>query len=389
MTNAKVENRPRRARPDGKAPARERMGPGRVAVAILAAAAALAMLWASAAPAPAASLVPPKPRILFGVSDRGTAEEFYDFADLVGKRPALLETFHPWGNSLNKAFERWRETAVRPILHISTLDDETLQELITPREIALGEGDDYLLQLNFFFAKRDLHAYVRPLGEPNRCLNPYSAVDCAGNRKGEAHRTAWYKQAFRRISLIVRGGRTLERLNAVLDAIDLPPLNRSKGPEPRELREAPVAIIWSPLPAGAPRVRGNWPGNYWPGPYWVDWVGTDFYSEYPHWRDLNRFFRRPHWRNFPFTLTEWAVSGEDNPRFVRRIVAWMVKRPRARMFVYYRGFGEENNPYSLRLYPRTANTLRRKIRRRTIPAYAWRHANTLPPEEETEGKSKG
>ena len=60
--------------------------------------------------APALTLVPPKPNVFFGVSDRGTTAEFNEFAALVGKHPALLQTFHPWGNSLNAAYERWRET---------------------------------------------------------------------------------------------------------------------------------------------------------------------------------------------------------------------------------------------------------------------------------------
>ena len=37
-------------------------------------------------------------------------------------------------------------------------------------------------------------------------------------------------------------------------------------------------------------MKGNFPGNYWPGRRWVDWVGTDFYSQYPVWKDLNRFY---------------------------------------------------------------------------------------------------
>lgn len=339
--------------------------------------AALALLGGTAS---AATLVPPKPRVFFGVSDRGSTEEYYEFADVVGKHPALLETFHPWGNSLNRAYERWRETAVRPILHISTFDDQTLAELITPRQIALGAGDDYLLQLNSFIAKRALRAYIRPLGEPNRCLNPYSAVNCDGSQKGGGHRTVWYKQAFRRIVAIVRGGGTLARINAILARIGLPPLNRTKGPPPKALPPAPVAFIWSPLPAGSPRVRGNWPGNYWPGGRWVDWAGTDFYSAYPHWRDLNRFFRQPRWRRKPFALTELAVAGEDDPRFLRRLVAWTVKRKRVRMFVYYRGFGEADNPYRLGLYPRSTRMLRRKVRRRSFPPYAWGHAAMLPPD---------
>src|SRR5262245_8412705 len=77
----------------------------RMAVALAAFAAVVAT------PAGAVTLVPPKPNVFFGVSDRGTTQEFDEFAELLGgKHPALLETFHPWGNSLNKAYERWRET---------------------------------------------------------------------------------------------------------------------------------------------------------------------------------------------------------------------------------------------------------------------------------------
>lgn len=347
--------------------------------AIAALAALLAGLLAGAGAASASTLVPPKPRVFFGVSDKGTAEEYFDFADLVGKHPSLLETFHPWGNSLNKAYERWRETAVRPILHISTSDDQTLAELITPRQIALGAGDDYLLQLNDFFAKRALRAYIRPLGEPNRCLNPYSAVDCDGNQKGGGHSTLWYKQAFRRIYTIVRGGGDLATIDSILAGIGLPPVTRKKGEPPTVLPPAPVAFVWSPLPAGSPRAPGNWPGNYWPGGRWVDWVGTDFYSQYPYWRDLNRFFYQRRWRRKPFALTELAVAGEDDPRFVKRLVAWTVKRSRVRMFVYYRGFGTADNPYQLGFYPRATNTLRRKIRRNSFPPYAWGHAGLLAP----------
>ena len=47
--------------------------------------------------------MPPKPNVLFGVSDQGTAADYDEFSALLTKHPALLETFHPWGNSLNKA----------------------------------------------------------------------------------------------------------------------------------------------------------------------------------------------------------------------------------------------------------------------------------------------
>jgi hypothetical protein len=329
--------------------------------------------------ASARTLVPPAPNVFFGVSDRGNVEEFNEFTGLLNKHPAILETFHPWGNSLNKAYERWRETQTRPILHISTADDQTLAEIITPRQIALGEGDDYLLQLNNFFATRGVLGYIRPLGEPNRCLNLWSAVNCDGSQRGGEHTTGWYKQAFRRISTIVRGNATLAQVNATLAEIGLPPVRRSKGPPPPVLPEAPVAILWSPLPGGSPRVKGNFPGNYWPGGRWVDWVGTDFYSQFPVWKDLNRFFRGKFWRRKPFAIAEWAVYGEDEPRFVKQLVAWTAKRKRVRMFVYYTGFGPGQNPYDPRLYPRTVNTLRLKARRPNFLQYTEFNVGTLAP----------
>jgi hypothetical protein len=331
-----------------------------------------------AAPASALTLTPPKPDVLLGVSDRGSTAEFNEFAALTGKHPALLETFHPWGNSLNAAYERWRETGTRPILAISTQDDQTLAELITPEQIALGAGDDYLLQLNDFFSKYGLPAYIRPLGEPNRCLNAWSAVNCDGSQKGGEHTSGWYKQAFRRIVTIVRGGQSLEGINATLAEIGLPPLNRTKGINPESLPLAPVSIVWSPLPGGSPRVKGNFPGNYWPGSRWVDWVGTDFYSQYPVWKDLSRFYEGKQWKRKPVAVTEWAISGIDEPRFVKQLVGWTVKRPRVRMLVYYDGFGT-GNQYDLNLYPRTMNTLRLKLRRATFLPTAEYNAGLLPP----------
>jgi hypothetical protein len=341
------------------------------------AAAALALLFAAPAGA-TMSLVPPKPDVLLGVSDRGSTEEFNAFAELTGKHQALLETFMSYGNSLNKAFERWRETQTRPIVAISTQNAQTLEELITPEQIALGAGDNYLLQLNSFFATHDLPAYIRPLGEPNRCLNAWAGVECDGTLKSGEHSAYWYKEAFRRIAAIVRGGQTLEGLNIELAEVGLPPLNRTKGENPESLPAAPVSIIWSPLPAGSPRVKGNFPGNYWPGSRWVDWVGTDFYAKYPVWEDLGRFYEGKQWKNKPVAITEWGMSEEDEPRFVKQLITWIVTHKRVQMLTYYQGFGA-GNTYELGLYPRTTNTYRKKIRRANFLPYAEYNAGLLPP----------
>jgi hypothetical protein len=346
--------------------------------ALLLALAISALTLLCAGPAFALSLVPPKPDVLLGASDRGSTEEFNSFAELTGKHPALMETFFGWGNTPNKAFERWRETQTRPVVAISTQNAQTLEEIITPEQIAMGDGDDYLLQLNSFFASHDLPAYIRPLGEPNRCLNAWSGVECDGTLKGGEHSAYWYKEAFRRIAAITRGGLSLEALNAELAEIGLPGLDRTKGENPISLPAAPVSIIWSPLPAGSPRVRGNFPGNYWPGSRWVDWVGTDFYAKYPVWEDLNRFYEGAQWKNKPVAITEWAVQEEDEPQFVKQLISWVVTHKRVQMLNYYQGFGP-GNTYELALYPRTANTLRKKIRRANFLSFAEYNAGLLPP----------
>jgi len=328
----------------------------------------------AAASAPAKVLAPHPPTTFFGVSDRGSVSEFREFARYVGKHPAVLQTFHPWGNSLNQAVPRWRDTQVRPMLHISTADDETLEELITPKAIARGRGDNYLLRLNHAFARKNIPAYVRPLGEPNRCLNAWAGVTCSGERRGGPHAHKWYRRAFRRITAILRGGGSLALINRRLRAAGVPRLNRRGGPEPRKVPAAPVAMVWSPLPAGSPATRAAAPARYWPGDRWVDWVGTDFYSEYPYWRDLDRFFHGRPWRGKPFAITEFAVAGSDSPRFIRRIFHWAYERKRVRMLVYYRGFGESGNPYRLGLYPDTTRALRRRLRQDRFPAYAPDHA---------------
>lgn len=341
-----------------------------------------------ASQAAAAGLAPPKGKVFLGTSDRGTAKAFEAFTAQTGKHPALLNTFHRWGFKLNRAYERWRATKTRPILSISTVKTEEKivngkmveiqKELITPEQIALGAGDDYLLDLNEFFAKHGLQAYVRPLGEPNRCRNLWSAVTCTGKLKGGEHSTFWYKQAFRRISTIVRGGATAAQVNATLAGIGLPPLSGKARPVPAVLPTAPVAIVWNPLALGSPKAEGNYPGNYWPGSRWVGFVGTDFYPD-QKWEDLERFFNRRYWNDKIFALTEWGVVGKDDPTFAKKVVAWTLKRPRVRILTYYTGASPGETNYDLENYPNTKKTLRQLFQLPNFLAYAEPNAGDLPP----------
>src|ERR1700709_1116815 len=100
--------------------------PSRLKRAWLAALATTPALLLAAPGAPALSLVPAKPDVFLGGSDRGATEGFNRFVELTGKHPALMETFLGWGNSVNKAYERWRETQTRPVGAIAPSNPQTL-----------------------------------------------------------------------------------------------------------------------------------------------------------------------------------------------------------------------------------------------------------------------
>ena len=329
-------------------------------------------------------LAPNKGKIFFGVTDTGDASGFFDFADAVGKKPAVIQTFHPWGNSLDRALPRWREVQARPMLHITTKGDDGT-ELITPLQIANGLGDDYLIRLNRTLSRNDVLTYIRPMGEPNRCRNPYSGVDCGGNIRGGSYSFGYYKSAFRRIAIITRGGGTRQAINGKLREIDLPKLQLAgealaQGKKlPTELPAAPVSIIWSPLPAGSPAVKQNFPGHYWPGRQWADWVGTDFYSKYTNWKHLKRFYVK--WavnRKKPMALTEWGVWDYDAPKFTRQIFGFVSKRPRVRMMIYYQDFGT-SNPFRIQNFPGSLRVIRNRLKSPIFPPFAPR-----PPESQPE-----
>lgn len=343
-------------------------------LALIGLAASLIVLFLAAGPAPAtqaASLTPPRGKTFFGVTDTGDASGYREFAQAVGRRPAVIQTFHPWGNSLHKSMPRWRSVKARPMLHITTRADDGT-ELITPRQIAKGRGDDYLLRLNRSLSRQKMMLYLRPLGEPNRCLNPYAGVDCSGHVRGGHYAFKWYRQAFRRIATIVRGGAKRGTINARLHKIGLPKVQkrRKKDTLPRVLRGAPVATVWSPLPAGSPTVKPNWPASYWPGKKWVDWVGTDFYNRYRNWSHLKKFYVRFALRKHrPLALTEFGLWGKDGPGFIKRIFRFAGSRKLVRMMVYYQDFGR-SNPFRIQNFPKARKVLKRKLNSARYPRYA-------------------
>jgi hypothetical protein len=323
------------------------------------------------APAGAGLLEPRGKKVWFGISDTGDPADFGQFSELVDKHPAVIESFRTWGSDFPESIQRWQTARARPVLHITTADTGDGHEIITPRAIAQGSGDEYLIRLNRLFHEKEMRAYIRPLGEPNRCLNVYAAYDCAGAPRDAAHKPRWYKLAFRRIYVIVHGGGKAKAIDRRLAEAGLPPLDSSLGGLPK----APVAVVWSPLPSGAPTVPQNRPRHFWPGSRWVDWAGTDFYASYPEWKSLTGLYRR--YPNKPFALTEWGIEAGDDPVFVSKLFAWLEKHPRCKMLVYYQDFGATSN-YRIQNYPSSLSVLRDRLHSGPFPPFAP-GAPRLPP----------
>jgi hypothetical protein len=331
----------------------------------------LLIAFATAAPASAFPLLePPGEKVYFGISDTGDMADFGHFSEAVNKHPAVIESFRTWGSDFPDSIRRWQTARARPMLHITTADNNDGHELISLPQIAAGQGDRYLVRLNKLFFEKEMRAYIRPLGEPNRCLNVYAAYDCAGASRGPEHSPDAYKRAFRRVYVIIHGGGKRGAIDHRLAEAGLPPLTV----DVRALPRAPVAIVWSPLPAGSPTVPHNRPKHYYPGSRWVDWVGTDFYSGYPEWKALTGLYRR--FSGKPFAVTEWAVEGED-PTFVRKLFAWIGSHRRCRMVVYYQDFGDSSS-YRIQNYGSSLSVLRARLHSGLFPAYA-RGAPELPP----------
>jgi hypothetical protein len=331
----------------------------------------VAALLALPAIASAGNLEPRGNKIFFGTSDTGDSADFGGFSRALDKHPALIQSFRSWGTDFDESIQRWQKARARPILHIATSDKHDGHELISPRQIANGVGDRYLLRLNKLFWAKKMRAYLRPISEPNRCLNVWAAFDCEGKLRDAAHKPRWYRQAFRRMYILLHGGARTRKIDRRLAEIGLPPVTENVRGIPR----APIAVLWSVLPAGSPTVPHNRPKYFYPGDRWVDWVGTDFYSDNQDWKSLRGLYNR--FSSKPFALPEWGVSEGDDPGYVEKTVAWCKNHERCKMLVYYQDFGSVNR-YRIQNYPASLGVLDRMIHSKRFPHFAPGHP-TPPP----------
>jgi hypothetical protein len=189
--------------------------------------------------------------------------------------------------------------------------------------------------------------------------NPYSAYNENGTFRGADHSTQAFRQAWRRISLILRGG-AVRVIDAKLRALRMPALPATAALAPGStLPSAPVAMLWVPQVWGAPDTPQNAPQAYYPGDRYVDWVGTDFYSEWPNWTGLDRYFAQ--FPDKPFVFGEWAITGRDDPKFVGQLFGWVRSHPRVRILMYNQGY-KVAGKLALAHYPTSARSIAHHLR---------------------------
>ncbi len=310
-----------------------------------------------AASAAAHPYLPPPGKIFQGMA--GVAPGSY--AKAVGKHPAVVQAFLAWGQWIPGIVSGAQENRSRLMIMINTRYGN--REMITPAQLAAGRGDAWLIALQRSIAQSHEITYVRLMAEMDGYWNAYAAYNANGSSRGASHSPTAYRQAWRRVTLIMRGG-SLPHIDGVLRHLGLPRLHASS-----DLPVAKVAMLWVPQVApGDPAVAGNEPGEYWPGRRWVDWVGTDFYSFAPNFRGLDTFYNA--YPGLPFVFGEYAVGETaDDPGFVDQLYGWVASHRRVRMLIYNEGVNP-TGPFRLSRYPRTASALRHLLGSAKFPAFA-------------------
>ena len=316
-------------------------------------------------------------RILHGVSDTSDTSDFHGFAKQVGAHPAVLEDFYHWDTPLTTgALQRWQQTRTRGVLSLSTAPGDG-PELISPREIAQGKDDHYLVRLNHSIAASKQFVYIRLFPEMNGCWNPYSAYRKDGSQRGRKHTTKSFRRAWQRVVLIVRGGKR-RAINHELQRRHMPRILRaSSNHDPiykpqgvhRRLPQPQVSFMWTPQATSAPNVPGNKAGAYWPGRRFVDWVGTDTYSAYARpLPQLESFYR--HWKGYPFVIGEYSPWNRDTSgRFTKRLFRWAERHDRVRMMIYYRSV-HAGTKYDISRWPKALGVLRHELEKPLFAPYA-------------------
>ena len=315
------------------------------------------VLLALPAPASAASFLPPAEKVYWGGQGGYSQAHIRDFAQQSGKHPAVFNYFISWRASESSfhwlsyrlADARAQDTAAM----LSVAPEDTG---LTPRDLAQGKGDEFLVGLNRLLAEHGEVTFLRPLSEMNNANNAYAPYDLSGRSRGRANSVDQLKNAWRRVALVTRGG-VVAAMDAKLRRLHMPPVRTAA----LELPRSAVALMWVPLSFGNPEIARNHPRHFWPGAQYVDWVGTTWYSPYKASSAMHSFYGHPLWRSKPFAFAEWGIWGRDDPGFVRQFFDFVKTHPRVRMAVYYQS-ALLKQEFRLSAHPGSRAALRKAMR---------------------------
>lgn len=276
------------------------------------------------------------------------------FRSLTGQHSQVELVFTNWGSGANSP--GWLDDffaahGPMPMISFGT-QAKGGAEAIRPRGIASGRGDAYLIALSKAISRYGKPVYMRPLAEMNGHWNYYCAYNKNGSYRGDAYSTANFRNAFRRIYLILHGG-TLAEINTRLANRGMPRVRSSTDLPSNTL----VRVAWNPQGFGSPNLAKNSANSYYPGDGYVDVVANDLYDiRFKAEWDANLALFRSH-PSKPYAIGEWGLWGIDDPAFVRHMAQFVSAHPRVEAIVYYtslRGsiFDLGSKPKSLAAYKR-------------------------------------
>src|SRR3954469_6857112 len=276
------------------------------------------------------------------------------FDSLTGQHSAVQHVIlgwnqgYTWGSRLSALIPRLGEM---PMIGLNTgAGWPNRREAITPRDIAYGKGDAYLVALNQALDALGRPAYLRPFGEMNGHWNYYSAFTRAGASKGASHSTEMFRKAFARVYLAGHGGTAV---NARLARLGLPPIKGTLAENPL------VRVIWNPQGYGSPDIPANSAQAYYPGDAYVDVDGDDLYNirGKAEWEAATNLYRAH--PSKPFAFPEWGNWGIDDPAFVERMAGWVKTHSRVELLAWFES--RPGSTFDLASKPRSLAAYRRLI----------------------------
>jgi hypothetical protein len=253
------------------------------------------------------------------------------FRDQTGQQTQIVHTFVDFAQT-NSLSQIVANSGPVPMLALNT-GSYGSTETATPRGIALGQNDAFLIRLNGVI--NDFSGdrfYVRPFPEMNAYWEANCAYNANGTPRGGAHTTAWNRKALARIAIILRGGVQAD-VNAKLAKLGLPGIHQDLAITTPKLR-----IVWNPQGFGAPDLPGNSAQAYYPGDAYVDVVGDDLYDIRGHgatWAAAQKLYAAHPSKAFAFP--EWGLWGFDDPQFVRDMAKWVHTHRRTEFIAYFEG----------------------------------------------------